>query len=787
MSRLELTEENKELIRKVAGILVVIFAVFNVLAVISYSVHWRPDMSADVLRNAAGSWGYGYGRFLVSRCFGFGSLVLLWFLVALAVKLFKKETDLRLIPVALKSLYGAFVISLVLAYIGSLCGLDMAFSGGLGGDCGRYVCAWLTGALGLIVTGLFIGFLLIVFSVCCSSRFAAWIRSLGHRPKKEKVKKEEVLEELSQEEIPQEESETEEIPEVEPVEEPQVQLPAPAVVAMAADKAELVEKGPEFTVTEDESGLETKIQEPLPRIDIKLDPAYGGLPNFKFFPLSLLDTYENKKYVMSQAELDRNRTQIINTLKDYKIELTKIDAVPGPTVTLYKLTPAPGVRLAQITNLQDDIAYKLGARGVRVVRLQDSVGIEVANDRSSIVPLRALLNSEEYKNCDYELPVPIGYTITQKVKVFDLTSAPHLLVAGATQQGKSVGLNIIISSLLYKKHPAELKFVFVDPKEVEFNAYSGLIKHYLAVLPEADDEESERNRAIVKKAEDAEKTLRSVCVEMDNRYGLLALANVNKITLYNDKFLDHKLNPEKGHRYLPYLVVIVDEFADLTMTEGASPEVRTRSRSILASISRLAQKGRAAGIHVILATQRPSTKIINGDIKSNFPMRIAFRTSSPIDSQTILGHPGAEKLIGKGDMLFSGGIDMERIQCGYVDNDEIGKITDFISSQTKYGQCFNIPYYLPDLPKEGESGGGDMSVDSFDDKFEEAAKLVVSTGTASTSSLQTRMGMGFAKSARIMNQLEAAGIVGPQDGAKKRQVLVTDLDELDELLINLRK
>lgn len=782
MNKPAISAENKELIRKVSGLAVAVFAIFNVLAVISYSVHWRPDMSADVLQNAAGSLGYGYGRFLVSRCFGFGSLMLLWFLIALTIKLFKKESGLKLVPIALKSLYGAFVLSLALAYIGSLCHLDMAFSGGLGGDCGRYVCAWLTGGLGTIVTGLTIALLLVVFCVCCSPRFAVWLRSLGNRPKKEKAETAPDLEQPAQivEEEPVQAVEEEDVQpaEEEHVEEPEVEEPEEASVALAVE--------PEFTVTEDENGLETKIHEPLPRIDIRLDPAYGGLPHFKFFPLSLLETYENKKYVMSQAELDRNRTQIINTLKDYKIEISKIDAVPGPTVTLYKITPAPGVRMAQIKNLQDDIAYKLGAKGVRVVLLADSVGIEVANDRSSIVPLRALLNSDEYKNSKYELPIPIGYTITQKVKVFDLANAPHLLVAGATQQGKSVGLNVIITSLLYGKHPSELKFVFVDPKEVEFNAYAGLIKHYLAVLPEADDEESERNRAIVKKPEDAEKTLRSVCVEMDARYSLLASANVNKITLYNDKFLDHKLNPEKGHRFLPYLVVIVDEFADLTMTEGASPEVRTRSRAIMASIARLAQKGRAAGIHVILATQRPSTKVINGDIKSNFPMRIAFRTSSAIDSQTIIGSPGAEKLIGKGDMLFSASIDVERIQCGYVDGDEINRIIDYISSQTKYGQCFNIPYYLPELPKDGESGTGEMSLDSFDDKFEEAAKLVVSTGMASTSSLQTRMGMGFAKSARIMNQLEAAGIVSPQDGAKKRQVLIDNLDDLDELLNNLK-
>ena len=460
----------------------------------------------------------------------------------------------------------------------------------------------------------------------------------------------------------------------------------------------------------------------------------------------------------------------------------------GPTVTLYKITPAPGVKISAIRTLQDDIAMSLNAKGVRVVTLQDSVGIEVANDKASIVPLRGLLNDESFRSSKFELPVALGYTITQQVKVVDLTSAPHLLVAGATQQGKSVCLNVIISSLLYAKHPSELKFVFIDPKMVEFTAYSSLVKHYLAVLPDADDEESEKQRAIVKTAKDAEKILRSLCIEMDDRYTLLAKAGVNKLTLYNDKFRDRKLNPEKGHKYLPYLVVVVDEYADLTMSTGASPEAKAASRSITNSIIRLAQKGRAAGIHVILATQRPSVDVISGIIKSNFPMRIAFRTSSRIDSQTIIDAPGAEKLIGRGDMLFSAGIDNERIQCGLISGEEVNRLTDFIGSETKYGQCYNIPYYLP-VPQDenGSSEGGGVDMSDLDERFEEAARLVVTTQKASTSFLQTRLAMGFAKAARIMSQLEEAGVIGPAEGAKPRQVLVPDLDTLDQLLSTCKK
>ena len=569
---------------------------------------------------------------------------------------------------------------------------------------------------------------------------------------------------------------------------PQAAEPEPQPVAVP--EPEPVEEsgveGPALQVIEGED-LQTEISKPLPRIDNRLDPPYG-LPNYKMPSLELLDTYEKGKHAISKEELDRNKNKIITTLRNYKIEITDIRAVVGPTVTLYKITPAPGVKISAIRTLQDDIAMSLNAKGVRVVTLQDSVGIEVANDKASIVPLRGLLNDESFRSSKFELPVALGYTITQQVKVVDLTSAPHLLVAGATQQGKSVCLNVIISSLLYAKHPSELKFVFIDPKMVEFTAYSSLVKHYLAVLPDADDEESEKQRAIVKTAKDAEKILRSLCIEMDDRYTLLAKAGVNKLTLYNDKFRDRKLNPEKGHKYLPYLVVVVDEYADLTMSTGASPEAKAASRSITNSIIRLAQKGRAAGIHVILATQRPSVDVISGIIKSNFPMRIAFRTSSRIDSQTIIDAPGAEKLIGRGDMLFSAGIDNERIQCGLISGEEVNRLTDFIGSETKYGQSYNIPYYLP-VPQDenGSSEGGGVDMSDLDERFEEAARLVVTTQKASTSFLQTRLAMGFAKAARIMSQLEEAGVIGPAEGAKPRQVLVPDLDTLDQLLSTCKK
>ncbi len=770
---IQLQDDQKEILCKVLGLAAGAFTVFAFIALLSYLFCWKADMSGDELLNASGSLGYDLARFLVCDCFGLGSFALLAITGALCVQLFQFRMRRSFISLVLKSLYASFILAALLSYAGRFFSLYDAFGAGLGGRCGTQVSFFLIDKIGLVPTGLLLALFFLILALVCIPGFSGFFLKIGKKkPKKEKIV-------LGQENVQQplpEEPEQEEVevpePEILPETEPADALQEQSQVEVPAEPGITVEEG---------EGVSSVVKQPQKRIDNRLDPP-DGLPNFKFFPLDLLKSYKEGNYTLSQDEIDRNKNKIISTLRSYKIEVLDVNAKVGPTVTLYKVTPAEGVKFSQIRNLQDDIARSLSARGVRVVLLADSVGIEVANDRASIVPLRGLLNSDEYRNNKFELPVALGYTITQKVKVFDLSAAPHLLVAGATQQGKSVCLNVIISSLLYGKHPSELKFVFIDPKMVEFSAYAHLIKHYLAVLPEAEDEETERNRAIVKNAKDAEKILRSLCVEMDSRYELLSKAGVNKITLYNDKFKDHKLNPQNGHHYLPYLVVVVDEYADLTLTTGASPEAKAASRSITNSIIRLAQKGRAAGLHVILATQRPSVDVISGIIKSNFPMRIAFRTASKTDSQTIIDAPGAEKLIGRGDMLFSAGIENERIQCGLVDNDDVNNICEFIAAQTKYGQCYNIPYYLPEPPSEGKDSDGFADVGELDERFEEAARLVVSTQNASTSYLQTKMGMGFAKSARIINQLEAKGIVGPQDGAKKRQVLVATLDDLEAML-----
>lgn len=793
-------EEEKAVAVKLTGAFFLVAAIFVFISIVSYLFSWKQDASLlsggsimENATNAAGSLGFRTGHFLVSELFGIGSLVLLIILLAISVRLLSGKWQSSLARTGTITLFGAFMASLALSYIGSPLGMETAFDGGLGGRCGAFCITWMTRTLGVIVTGLVIAVLIAIFLVLSSKKFSRWLSTLGSGKKKSKKKsKEPARTDSDIEATPQEPDMPvvqdilpEEQPEPELESEPVEELPTEPQAVTLAEKESVPEGN--FEIISDDS-LNAEVTEELKPIDNRLDPP-DGLPKYKFPTLDLLEAHAGGRREVSSEELTRNNNKIRAALANYKIQLNDVKAQVGPTVTLYKVYPAPGVKIADIKKLQEDIGMTLNARGVRVIQLSDCVGIEVANDYSSIVPLKALLNDTAFRESKAELPVAIGYTITQKVKVFDLADAPHLLVAGATKQGKSVGLNVIVSSLLYSKHPSELKFVFIDPKMVEFSSYAKLLKHYLAVLPDAGSEEDETNRSIVKNPKDAEKILRSLCIEMDDRYELLSKAGVNNIKLYNSRYKERKLRPDHGHRYLPYIVVVVDEYADLTMTIGGAPEARAASRSITNSIIRLAQKGRAAGLHVILATQRPSVDVINGLIKSNFPMRIAFRVASRVDSTTIIDSPGAEKLIGKGDMLFSAGIESERIQCGFVSGDEIDSINTFISDQRGYGKCYNTPYYLPDVTDTGAEGGGAGSLDTnnLDERFAEAARLVVSTQKGSTSDLQRKLGMGYAKAGRVMDQLEAAGIVGPQEGSKPRQVLLSSLDELEPLLESVMK
>ncbi len=782
----ELDAKRRTQYRIVAAVLLGIFTLFTAIAVGSYLFTWKQDasllsepslMDSDVaVHNASSKLGFRWGHFLVTRCFGLAALGLVAFLLAWTLSRAIPKLRISLGKWFFFCFTGTFIGSWLLALVSRLAGWDTLFGGGLGGRAGGALVDSCINLVGYVVTAVAVLALLGLWFY-----FLTTLRPLEQEPSVEPEPEPEPVPEPAPKParkplFPRKEVKPEPVVYVEP--EPVQPEPAVAVAETPAVEAE-----GSFTVETDDT-LDQQVSEPLPRIDNRLDPANGGLPKYKFPTLDILGDYLNARHEPSQDELNRNNNKIRATLASYRIQVKDVTAIVGPTVTLYKVYPAPGVKIASIKMLQDDIAISLNAKGVRIVTLSDSVGIEVANDTPSIVPLKQLLNDDAYRTSKAELPVAIGYTISQKVKVFDLADAPHLLVAGATKQGKSVGLNVIVSSLLYAKHPSELKFVFIDPKMVEFSAYGKLLSHYLAVLPTAADEQDERDQAIVKNAKSASAVLQSLCVEMDDRYALLNKAGVNNIKLYNDKYRDRHLLPTEGHRFLPYIVVVIDEYADLTMSVGAGPESKAIARSITTSVIRLAQKGRAAGLHVILATQRPTVDVITGLIKANFPMRIAFRVTSRIDSSTILDQPGADKLIGRGDMLLYSGVEMERIQCAYIGNDEIAALTDAVGRQIGYQKSYNTPYYLPEpAPEEGDEGGGGMvDMKQLDERFEEAARLVVTSQRGSTSDIQRRLGMGYAKAGRVMDQLEAAGIVGPQNGSKPREVLVKDFNELDQLL-----
>lgn len=779
---------DKVRLTKMTGILVALLAVFTLLATVSYFFTWKADQSSlssavgDIsveVSNMAGKMGYRWADLLVRRWFGLGSLAFVVILFAVSVRLLLHRWRYSMVKTTLLTVTGAMLSSFILAFVSDLSGLGNAFGGGLGGECGESVVKWASVVFGNILTGFMLAFLVIVWLVLASRKFSDWLMSLGKKPVAEPVVRQDLPTVEATEPAVRTGSSvtgTTGVAEASALRAQDSTLrqaqgaerETPQPVAEPPEKSMEVVKG---------SKLSTEIKKELPRINVR-----DELPDYQFPSLELLDSYSSNRNEVSDEELVRNNNRIRNALENYKIQINDVKAIVGPTVTLYKVYPAPGVKIAEFKRIQEDLGMHLHARGVRVVTLTDSVGIEVANDHPSIVPMRAVLNDEAFRSSKAELPVAIGYTIQQKVKVFDLADAPHLLVAGATKQGKSVGLNVIVTSLLYAKHPSELKLVFIDPKMVEFSAYAHLLKHYLAVLP-CNDEREERDNAIVKKADKADKILRSLCIEMDQRYELLSKASVPNIKTYNEKYRNRKLRPDEGHRFLPYIVTIIDEYADLTMSVGGSGDAKVVARSITTSIIRLAQKGRAAGLHVVLATQRPSVDVITGLIKTNFPTRIAFRVVSRTDSSTILDSPGAEKLIGKGDMLYYAGVEMERVQCAYIDSEEINRLNEYIGSQEGHNKSFNTPFYLPPVDDDTEEGSGGMvDMTKLDERFEEAAKLVVMSQRGSTSDLQRRLGMGYAKAGRVMDQLEAAGIVGPQEGSKPRQVLVSSLDELDQII-----
>ena len=507
-------------------------------------------------------------------------------------------------------------------------------------------------------------------------------------------------------------------------------------------------------------------------ISTPYDPK-RDLENYHYPTLDLLKKYENDgKQFATNEEIYANKDRIVDVLRNFGVEISSIKATVGPTITLYEITPAPGVRISKIRNLEDDIALSLSALGIRIIAPipgKGTIGIEVPNAKPTTVSMESILNSKKFQETTMDLPCAVGKTITNEVFMFDLAKAPHLLVAGATGQGKSVGLNAIITSLLYKKHPAELKIVLVDPKKVEFSVYSSIEKHFLAKVPDDDAD------PIITDVTKVVRTLNSLCKEMDTRYDLLKMAQARNLKEYNKKFIARQLNPEKGHRFMPYIVVVIDEFGDLIMTAGKEVEL---------PIARIAQLARAVGIHMIIATQRPTTNIITGTIKANFPARMAFKVSAMIDSRTILDRPGANQLVGKGDMLFLAGNEPVRVQCAFVDTPEVEAIASYIACQ----QSYNHPFPLPPVAMEGEDGGGaaDVDMNHLDPMLEEVAKLVVQTQQGSTSMIQRKFSIGYNRAGRLMDQLERIGVVGPQVGAKPRDVLCMGDIELMQILENIR-
>ncbi len=805
-----------EVVRFVSGVFFGIIAIFTFVSLISYLFTWAQDQSmltddtvlgtVASVENWGGRLGLNWSNLLVSEWFGLGAFTIPFFFAGISIYCFLRRYSIRLLRLFFLSLMGAIVISITFSYIFSFTSLDRIFGDGAGGSYGHYIIEMLNTQTGTFGTGCIVFFLLLLWIVLLNNRVVSWIRNLYNKlfikkdANGEPIPEDNILaegeegedEDFENEEYEEEDDDDENEEESEDSEDGQkeegptfevIELSDEEVPAAENNSPEIDEQETDEYAEENEDNSDEDIP-PIEVIPGDPDDHSAGLTDdqwknrydprlslsfYKMPALELLNDYSEDAHTVSREELEKNNRLIVSTLRDYKIEISKVSALVGPTVTLYQVVPAPGVRVAQIMRLEDDIARSLAARGVRVVTLTgtNAIGIEVANENPSIVSMKGILADPKFTSAKYDLPVVLGRTISNEAMSFDLAKMPHLLVAGATGQGKSVGLNAIIASLLYRKHPAELKFVLVDPKKVELSLYSPLEKHYLAKLPDSED-------AIITDTKQVVYTLRSLCKLMDHRYDLLKMASVRNVKEYNEKFLSRRLNPYKGHEYMPYIVVIIDEFADLLMTAG---------REVEEPIARLAQLARAIGIHLVIATQRPTTNIITGTIKANFPARIAFRVISGVDSKTILDQTGANQLIGRGDMLIStGNSEAVRVQCAFIDTPEVEKITRHISSQAGFGGPYLLPEYEHEDASAGAGAGSRNSGGDRDDLFKEAARLIVREQVGSTSLIQRKMNLGYNRAGRIMDQLEDAGIVGPPEGSKPRQVRITSLESLEEIL-----
>lgn len=684
---------------------------------------------------------------VITQYLGWAAWILLLIPLVLVVRLLVRRSRWSILRMTLVSLTGVAVVSFWLHYAEALAGAE---PNSYAGAFGTYLASVLEGWVGGTPLSFFISTALLFLwaGFALMDAVTATARFIINKPYIKEIVVEKVVEKVKW-----------------------------------IEKEKPVERKTKPTSTK----LQTKTPAKTPTTPAKTEiSSVDDAPDYRIPAASLLQDGSAGHHEVSKTEIDRNIAIIKETLADHHIQVAGIDAIPGPTVTLYKIYPAKGVRVSAIRNLTDDVSVALKAGKVLSSLLDDCVGMEVANRQRSSVSVRELVESGEFRDSDSSLPVAIGREVTGDVKVFDLADAPHLLIGGATGQGKSVCLNVLVASLLYSKRPSELKLVFIDPKMTEFGKYSSLYSHYLAVTPDADSEEDERERAIITTPKAADKVLRSLCQEMADRYSLLKAAGTPEIRGYNAKYVAHKLNPNNGHRYLPYIVTIIDEYAQLL--QGTNPEAKTFARSIITSILSIAAMGRAAGLHLVIATQSPRREVVSGLIKANFPMSIALKVKTDVDSRVILDEVGAEKLLGKGDMLISKNADTDRVQCGYISSSEIDTLTKAIASQKGYKKSFNTPYYLPEVKDEEDGSTAPADMKNLDERFEEAARHVVINQFASTSNLQTNLGMGYAKSARVMNQLEAAGIVGPPIGAtKKREVLIGSLAELEPILKSFMK
>ena len=807
-----------ETVHFVIGLVLVIFSVYLLLAFSSFFFTGAADQSIidggsaqelistnNGVKNYAGSRGAQLASYLINDCFGVSSFLILVFLAVAGLKLMR---------VRVVRLWKWFIgCSLMLVWFSVFFGFVFVDQYKdsflyLGGMHGYNVSNWLVSQVGVPGVWLLLLVTAICFLIYLSARTVIWLRrlfSLSFLKRKEKAESvqgetpeefktswgakekttaptpeaaepEKVLE--KEEEIATEEEEPESLNEItldlggsdgkiKPAKSADedvtmtFETPVPEPVPPFLEQP--VEKEPAFQVekAEEEEYVGTEKEPYNPRLDLE---------NYHYPTIDLMKHYDDNGPTIDMVEQNANKDKIINTLRSFGIEISTIKATVGPTVTLYEITPEQGVRISKIRGLEDDIALSLSALGIRIIAPipgKGTIGIEVPNSNPKIVSGQSIIGSKKFQESTYDLPIALGKTITNEVFMVDLCKMPHVLVAGATGQGKSVGLNAIITSLLYKKHPAELKFVLVDPKKVEFSIYSVIEHHFLAKLPDGED-------AIITDVTKVVQTLNSICVEMDTRYDLLKAAHVRNIKEYNEKFINRRLNPEKGHKFMPYIVVVIDEFGDLIMTAGKDVEL---------PIARIAQLARAVGIHMIIATQRPTTNIITGTIKANFPARIAFRVSAMVDSRTILDRPGANQLIGRGDMLFLQGADPVRVQCAFIDTPEVAEITKFIARQQSYPTAF----YLPEYVDENAGGDlGDVDMGRLDPLFEDAARLVVIHQQGSTSLIQRKFAIGYNRAGRIMDQLEKAGIVGPAQGSKAREVFCIDASDLEMRLNNLQ-